>query len=169
MTPPTRQLVAVVLPVAMFACGGSGAVPNGEVVAPERHAPVAPEEPITFRLEGWRASTTAGSETATWRHSELTSPSGSCLVVVDRWWGLPPDTGGAAREESSRPVAVDGVPLSVATMSLFEGTAQHVDALYIAAGTANVRLVFRRCSPPEIDSVLADARLSASVKVAAKH
>jgi hypothetical protein len=126
------------------------------------------EEPIRFELDDWRPSPGGGTETGSWRHVDLAAPSGSCTVGVDRWWGLPPDTGGAAHEDSSRPVVVDGVPLRVSAMSLFEGRAQHVDALYIvpvaAPGSVFVRLVFRSCSVAEVDTLLAATRLSASLK-----
>jgi hypothetical protein len=68
--------------------------------------------------------------------------------------------------QSSRPVVIDGVALSIDTMSLFEGKTQTLEALYINDRSANARVVFQTCTPGEIDAVLARAKLSASVKAA---
>jgi hypothetical protein len=153
--------------LATSACGGQNH--GGSADAPGHPSTASGEEPITFHLTDWWSSAAAATVTATWRHEELAAPSGSCTLEVDRWWGLPPDTGGPAHVESSRPVVVDGVALSVDTMSLFEGTTQKVDTLYVDDGKAHTRLVFRGCAPAEVDTVLASAKLSPSVKAAPRH
>jgi hypothetical protein len=153
---------------ALAACACGGQNHGGSAGAPGHPSTGSREEPITFHLTDWWSSAAAAAATATWRHEELAAPSGSCTLNVDRWWGLPPDTGGPAHVESSRPVVVDGVALSIDTMSLFEGTAQKVDTLYVNDRDANTRLVFRGCAPAEVDAVLASAKLSPSVK-AARH
>lgn len=133
----------------------------------QSEAPAAPPpqpEPLTLHLEDWWASAAAATTSANGRHVELASPAGSCTVLVDRWWGLPPDPGGPAHQESSRPVIVDGIPFAVSTLSLFEGLAQKVDALYINWPSVTVRVVFRACTPLEVDEVLAKIEISPSLK-----
>jgi hypothetical protein len=131
----------------------------------EQLAAVPPRpEPLTLRLEDWWASAAAETTTANGRHVELTSPSGACTVLIDRWWGFPPEPGGPAHQESSRPVVVDGIPFSLSTFSLFDGVAQNVDALLIHWPSVTVRIVFRACTPLEVDAVLAKIEFSPSLK-----
>jgi hypothetical protein len=160
----TRSLL---LAAVVCACGHDPEHARRGAATADVETPAARAEPITVSLEGWRAS--AESSTATHRHVELTSPSGSCATTLDRWWGLPPDTGGVSHEDSSRRVIVDGVPLSIAELSIFEGSAQKVDALFVHDDHDFARLAFRGCEAAEVDAVLAKARLSASVKASPRR
>jgi hypothetical protein len=160
------ELRCVLLISLVAACTPSCVRAKGGAAAPPHEGTLPGEEPIRLELDDWWSNAGAAKATPTWRHAELAAPSGSCSVRVDRWWGLPPDTGGAAHVQSSRPVVIDGVALSIDTMSLFEGKTQTLEALYINDRSANARVVFQTCTPGEIDAVLARAKLSASVKAA---
>jgi hypothetical protein len=136
----------------------AGAPPPTGRTVPER------EEPIRLELNDWWSSAAAATSTETWGHSEFVAPRTSCKVEIDRWWGLPPDSGGAAHEESSRIVTVDGVPLRFVNFSLFEGVAQRVDVLFLRYAEGHARVAFRECAPTEEETVLAGAKLSPAAR-----
>ncbi|MEI8257771.1 MAG: hypothetical protein WCJ30_19005 [Deltaproteobacteria bacterium] len=111
-------------------------------------------EPVTFDLAGW---TMAVSDDGAHRHVDYRRPGTTCVVMLDRWWGLPPNPGPPLTQQSQRPVTVDGQSLSLLTATA--GSRQG-EVLFVHHGQDYARVWFTACTAAEEADVLAHTRLA---------
>ena len=122
-------------------------------------ADVDPVEPVSLELPNWAAETV---DEGTHLRRTFRAASGGCAVELDRWNGLPPDTGGPMMVASSRTATVAGREVEVVTTSLFQGVEEEVQAVFFNLPRRTVRIVLRGCGPADTEAVLDAVRVTAA-------
>jgi hypothetical protein len=129
---------------------------GGAAVAAADEGTPARREPVTVEIAGWAFD---GEEVGPQLHQEWRETTGSCVVELDRWWGVPPTDGGPMQVASRRSVTVDGREAELLTTSTFQGVEQEARVMFFSGAGFTARVTFRDCAPGALDDLLGRIRL----------
>jgi hypothetical protein len=89
---------------------------------------------------------------------------GTARLSLLRYWDWPRNPGGPMAAASERPVEVAGRTVKLTTTNMWEGAAKVVEVLWITGAGHDVkygvRIVFDRCSPGQINGMLANITIA---------